>query len=643
MAQTLSARHAADEEARAEVDVLMSRLDKTTALSKKIQASLTRLQTSGKLVEEAIGPIYGKTQILQVQGRNIDSILSSIEKVRQPSDIKNSEEDIIRSGPDTAGLSQYLGSLNRVNRAISELKATNMKSNQQALMELNRLVQVGNHQLETVFKRLIQDDSAQVEPLNFITKGKSWPLFNPEKASKLSLINNCIAASGRQSATDLGQTAPETSTSQIYVKVRGLYLQSSLANLAAASVNTAKKSNPAVMYKQGTNGIAMYSQALEGALIAEYDNVTSLFPRDEWHRVFRQTVGPSMDELGSALKDMDEFIRSHLTTQCFLAYEIVDIVYSLTTRLSKRTGELKERLTSALKPVKDTGKASLPALLEDIRKGVQSAQMTEKDVAPLPATTSTMERLLAMVDYLSPLSSLLISLGKDGWKKAPSTSSNNLTLATFDISADGKDLFASYAADTIDTLVSSLQQKGAGVLKNRQLQGVFLANNLVIVRRSLRDSDLGPMLASKLTALDTWRKKATSLYLDPWNEVSRTLMDVQHTSGPKTRAGNVGRPTSSGTADSSAIVKGLSSKEKDTIKEKFRQFNALFDELVAKHRGMQMEKEVRESFARDIGALVEPLYGRFYDRYFEVDKGKGKYVKMDKGQLGDVIRGLGKV
>jgi exocyst complex protein 7 len=58
---------AADEEARAEVEVLNSRLEKTSQLSKKIQASLSRLETNGKSMQEAIGPLYGDTQKLQVQ------------------------------------------------------------------------------------------------------------------------------------------------------------------------------------------------------------------------------------------------------------------------------------------------------------------------------------------------------------------------------------------------------------------------------------------------------------------------------------------------------------------------------------------------------------------------------------------------
>lgn len=58
-------RHAADEEARAEVDVLNSRLEKTTQLTKKIQASLGRLETTGKSVREVAGPLNGETKRLQ--------------------------------------------------------------------------------------------------------------------------------------------------------------------------------------------------------------------------------------------------------------------------------------------------------------------------------------------------------------------------------------------------------------------------------------------------------------------------------------------------------------------------------------------------------------------------------------------------
>lgn len=62
--------HAIDEEARAEVDVLNSRLEKTTQLTKKIQASLSRLETSGQSVRDVAGPLNGETRRLQALGHS---------------------------------------------------------------------------------------------------------------------------------------------------------------------------------------------------------------------------------------------------------------------------------------------------------------------------------------------------------------------------------------------------------------------------------------------------------------------------------------------------------------------------------------------------------------------------------------------
>lgn len=65
-----AAHHAPDEEARAEVDVLNSRLDKTTQLTKKIQASLEKLEASGQSVRDVAGPISGETRRLQLLGNS---------------------------------------------------------------------------------------------------------------------------------------------------------------------------------------------------------------------------------------------------------------------------------------------------------------------------------------------------------------------------------------------------------------------------------------------------------------------------------------------------------------------------------------------------------------------------------------------
>lgn len=91
-------RNTAYAEESAEVEVLYANLDKLNRLTKKIQGSLVRLETGGKVVKEAIGPIYSNTQSLQITNSNIDRVIEAIDRLRQPLDAKRGEEDVIRSG-----------------------------------------------------------------------------------------------------------------------------------------------------------------------------------------------------------------------------------------------------------------------------------------------------------------------------------------------------------------------------------------------------------------------------------------------------------------------------------------------------------------------------------------------------------------
>jgi exocyst complex protein 7 len=646
MAVTYSSRHVADEEARAEVDVLTSRLDKTAALTKKIQASLTRLETSGKSVQEAIGPIHGTTQRLQVMGRNIDNVLAAIDKIRQPSDIRNNEESIIRGGVEAAGLQSYLASMSRSSKALREMRERNMKSNEVARQDLVRLLQVGNEQLKQVFTRTLQEDAAPIEPLNYILKPRPFPALNQERTRKLKLVNDAVVSAHRQSAT--AAQANDIPTAALYASVRGTYIHSSLTTLAQACLTTAKKKaggNDAP-YKAGTNGIGSYAKALEGIYYAEWENITAVFGREDWSRVFVATTQKSMDELVRTFRELNVHIKTHLPTDCYLAYETMEIMSGLSIRVDERIHELKSTFGSALKPIRDTARSSLADLLQKTKEDVSAIQVLPSDAGAVPVTADTMTRLQTMVDFLRPISSIMLSLGDGNWK-TPSQAGSSETipsLASFDINADGRDIFGHYAMDTIEALLSELHRRGQHLLKSKQLQGVFLANNLAIVTRMIHSSELAPLLQRRMAVLDTWRKKSTQLYMDAWLETSRILMDVVHTSAKTGKPSpSVSRPMSGtpGTStDSSAIVKALSSKERDTIKEKFKSFNATFEELVAKHKGLSMEREVREMFGREVQGLVEPLYGRFWERYHEIDRGRGKYIRWGRKEVGEICAGL---
>ncbi|KAM5359413.1 hypothetical protein ACJZ2D_014503 [Fusarium nematophilum] len=625
-----NSHHALDEEARAEVDVLNSRLEKTTQLTKKIQSCLNRLETTGKSVHDVAGPLNGETRRLQTLGNNIDSVLTAIDRLRQPADSKNDEEQIIRVGPDKAGLPNYLASIKRLTKSLSEMQASNLRANQQTMADLARLIKSGNTQLENHFDMLLRAETPRsIEPLHFITKDKPFPVLPQEKIARLGLVYSYVA--GHQQ-----KGGPDSPVARIYADVRGPYLSSSLANLAAASVNTAKKKNPDAIYRAGTNGIGTYAQAMEGLFLSEYDNVCSIFTREDWGAVFQATCQAALAELARTLRELNAHIKSHLNTDCYLAYEVTEIISALSGKLDTRTGELKGALAAALKPVRETAKSSLSELLDETRRKVGALQMLPADGAPIPLVSETIQRLQAMVEFLRPISSIMISLGDGGWKSSAASSSRSTdvipSLASFDIGADGRDIYAHYCLDTIEMLLSGLDQKSRMLLKGKAVAGVFMANNVIIIQRMVHNSDLGPLLESKLDVLDQWRKKATAAYTDICKDLSVHLFDTIHTNRSH-------RPTS-GPVDSASIIKGLGSKDKDKIKEKFTQFNNTFDDMVSRHKSYSMEREVRKMFGEDIRQKLQPLYERFWDRYHEIDKGKGKYVKYDKSSIAAVFMSL---
>ncbi|ETS83173.1 Exocyst complex protein EXO70 [Pestalotiopsis fici W106-1] len=621
-----NSRHAADEEARAEVDVLNSRLEKTAQLTKKIQACIGRLETTGKSVRDVSAPLNGETKRLQILGNNIDSVIAAIERLRQPADSKNDEEQIIRQGPDKAGLSNYLNSISRLSKALSNMEVANLRANQQTRTDLQKLIQSGNSSLESHFEKTLRAETPMsVEPLNFTTKGKPFPVISQDTITRLSLINSYVGSNA----------TAENPLVKIYADVRNPYLQKTLVNLAFASVNTAKKTVPGALYKAGTNGIGEYTKALEGMCVAEHENICSIFMRQDWGSVLQATVQTPMAELARTIRELNNHIKAHISTDCFLAYEVVEIMSSLASSLEERTGELKGTLAAALKPVRETAKTSLAELLEDTKQKVNMLQMLPSDGAPIPVVSATMQRLQTMVEFLRPISNIMISLGDGGWKSTAAASRSTdviPSLASFDVGADGKEIFAHYCTDTIDVLMTSLDTKAKVLLKGKSVQGVFLANSVTIIQRMIMESGLAPLLDGKLGVLETWRKKVKVMYNEACKELSLQLFDVIHTNRAQ-------RPTS-GNADSVSVLKSLSSKDKENIKNKFLNFNAGFDDLVQKHKTYSMEREVRNMFAKDIQQVLEPLYNRFWDRYHEVDKGKGKYVKYDKSSIAAVFLSL---
>ncbi|OXV05762.1 hypothetical protein Egran_06469 [Elaphomyces granulatus] len=620
-------RNPAYAEESAEVEVLYANLEKLKLLTKKIQGSLGRLETSGKVVKDAIGPIYSNTQSLQITNNNIDRVNDAIDRLRQPLDAKVHEEGIIHAGPQSTGLPQYLAALKRIEKAFTELSNTNLRSNQRATSELGSLLITGSGKLQELYRSILMQSASPVEPLHYLTKQLPFPTIPDANISDLRPICVAISPDSSQPPKD------DNAVISIYAEIRGPYIASSLQNLAIASINTMKRRPTDGPYRQGTNGIGVYSSALEELIVAEHVIIVKICTGDQRGKALQATCRTALAEYSKTLRELNQYIRANLMTDCFLAFEIIQIVTEMSYRIDSKTGELKNLFIEALRPVRETAKSSLSELLEETRRKAATIALLPPDGGSVPLVNEVMSSLATLTGYSGPLASILTSLGDGNWR----STANASTATPLDVNPDSSTLLSHFIHDMIESLITSLDARGRAFHRSKATLGVFISNLVCIVDRSIRQSsELSPYLSSpsSISRIETFRKRGTSVYLDAWRETSQHLLDVQYTSRGS------GRPPSGGPVDSAAIIKSLSSRDKDTIKEKFKSFNATFDELVARHRALYMEREVRGILSREVQAVIEPLYARFWDRYHEIDKGRGKYVKYDKGSLSAQLSSL---
>lgn len=521
--------------------------------------------------------------------------------------------------------------MDRTVQTLSSLRETNLKANQEAIAELTYLLKFGSTELDSLFSATLRGEAGAIEPLRYITKGEPFPPISEKTSSRLRIINSYMTynlAPERRPGED-----PQTVIQ--YSNIRGPYLSTSLQNLASASITTARKADPNALYMRGNSGIGHYSLALDQMFSAEYDSICPIFAREQWVRVHGLTCSIALKELTNVLSELYQHIQHHVLTDCYLGFEICEVVSSLSFKLESKNPEMRQPVQDALRPVREQAKYSLQRLYEDTKARTTGIMAIQGDASPVQVTDDVMARLKNMTSFMQPLSSILASIGDGGWRTSGAPNAGRL-----DVGVNGTELFGTYCGDTMDALLGSLEHKCKTLMKTPSAQGIFLANNVAVVERAIMGSELeGFINDTARNKLEVWRKRAVILYTSPWKDAAMNLRDVQYTN--RSSGGN--RPPSnsiSGSVDSATYVRGMSSKDKDATKEKFKSFNSTFDDLVARHRQFRCEPIVREQVLREVESLVEPLYDRFWDRYHEIDKGKGKYVKHSKESLRSVLRGM---
>lgn len=184
-------------------------------------------------------------------------------------------------------------------------------------------------------------------------------------------------------------------------------------------------------------------------------------------------------------------------------------------------------------------------------------------------------------------------------------------------------LVSLYLLDLIDELMVNIEinlkeQSGDNSLR-KLTQGYMLVKNVVMIETIINRLEalyrkLGSTGMERLLRL---KNRFLKLFLDDWNYASYIIIRDM-TQITTTHAMNGGQH---------------SAKEKEQIKELFKNFNESFEEALRHYEKFNIqERDLRTYLASEIKKLIINAYNKLYDKYGAGDftKNKSKYIKYDK-------------
>jgi exocyst complex protein 7 len=390
-----------------------------------------------------------------------------------------------------------------------------------------------------------------------------------------------------------------------------------------------------------------YTVGLQGLMAAEYDNIRMIFAPEDVGKVLLLTARPALQDFAKTLREVNSIVLDNMASDPFVIFVVLEHVINMAMHFDNTLGpDLRKPTLETLQPIRETAKMTISKFTENTKGLVQKLSALPQDGGAIPATVEVLKNLQRLASLMNPVVSVLGAVGEGNWGQLPGSPSSSTapSIRSFDTTlagsgtggSDGPQIFVKFCGDVLETLVASLDSRGRLLLKTQAVQSIFMLNNISVIENSIKNSDLSSLLLAQgqgiQPRIDTWKSKHVKLYINTWLPASQPLMDVQYTNRNRISAAAVNK-------DSASIVGSMPSKEREAIKEKFRTFNALFDELVAKHRSYKAERDVKAQLSEEISKFIEPLYSRFWDRYHEVDR-KSKYVKYDKQALAAQLAAL---
>lgn len=652
----------------ADVAVLNQNLIRSKELFESIGKSLHKISTKSQTASSTINPVLKQVNRLTTNKHEVENGLKLLQEVSENASKINDLENLLNNSIETTagGIKLYLINLNQLKNLLSQIKTqSKFKQFKGILYNFENLID----RSETKVQKYYQDLINEKDPRAII-----------DKRDEIKLIFQYFSNPRTKSTSKGGGGGGnEEYVTKLYVRARSKRLTDKLKPMEA-STKPAVKAKANIPYEKGSNGITKYTDVLSGEIEQELIILNEC-------QLSTHLIGPIVDESILRYNDIiNKYNQAYFRTpqdivdNVILILEVLNNLIDFKVKLKQiglnKTLEQSNFLTT-FEQYLETNSIIFKEFIQSIDNRFHNLGKFN-EINTQEVIVELMSKLRRLSEFKLALLQLIKNYSIGQWLVSqPPMRFVNVFSSVIPNSqpqgngtGDGEDdevmqeyLLSSFYSDVIDAIMINIE---IGLKKNtsggdslplssstststnatsgtsslslnkKSTQGFILIKNLFMLESIVNRSQylyqsLGSLGEERILRL---KNRFLKLFLDDWSHASYIIIRdmttiatqlAQHQQSQLQQSNTIG--TGGGT------VTNLSNKEKDQVKDLFKNFNESFEEALFNYQKYNFGDAILKKYlSNEIKKLILNTYFKLYDKYGNSDftKNKSKYVKYDK-------------
>ncbi|CUM65687.1 uncharacterized protein PRCAT00003335001 [Priceomyces carsonii] len=580
----------------ADVAVLNQNLTKSKDLFNQISKSLYSISTNTSTASTKIKPILKDVNKLNNNKKQIDKGLAMLQDVSRYAELTSNHESILNNSIELIGLKKFITSLSQSKLLLHEMKS-HIKNFKGIMINFETLIDKSDLKLQNYFQKLCLSSDYKIKEICMIIK-----YFENDNSDYILKNYIRIRANKFTEAVKPYENVSVKSSAPYEKGTNGMHKFNT--EFIACIDNEI-----AILSEINKSGVQLDSEILkdiiERGLNSDYNDIVSKFNN------FISTNGIMSNEvmileLISNLLDLEAYLRD------------IKLSFPVFIKFNDSFNRLVSNSSSIFKDV--------VRLIEN--KITSADKLNDKNIPEV--TVELISRIRKISEFHNSLIQLIYGYKLGDWLlikppvKFVSTYTSVIPNATEGIDESSPDfLLSCYYSDLIDAIIVSIEiELKSEVSLKKSTQGFYLLKDLIliegIVNRSQQLFDaLGNLGIERMNKL---KNRYLKMFLDDWNYASYIIIRDMTS-------------ITTSHAQSHSLGSGMSNKEREQVKDLFKNFNESFEEALRNYEKYNItDVNLKSYLGNEIKKLILNAYFKLYDKYAnsEFTKNKAKYVKYDK-------------